>query len=184
MREDFYECSVAPERENFQRTISIVYTVLLVISIIFFAVTFYLWLITFDTGFIVLYVPTAIFSTAFILLRRRLCLYFDYTYISGELRVIKVVRGKTRRKFIILDCKNIIQIGKVGSDSFEKIYEQKNQYKLKLATPNGLTANNQLFYVYADYNGEKILLILECEEKLLAYIVSNRGKNIIEKDYK
>ena len=182
MRDDFYECSVAPEREGFQRTIYTIYSVVFVLTLIFFFITFFAWTMLGDTGFILLFATSLICAVVVFLLRRKLCLYFDYTYISGELRLIKVINGKTRRKFLIFDCKQISQIGKVGSDYFSKLKES-GQYKLKIATPNGLYANSQLYYVAATIENEQILIILECEEKLLSYIVSTRGKSIIEKDY-
>ena len=165
MREDFYETSVAPEREKAQRTIYTIYTALFVFSIIVFAITFYFWFLLGDTGFI-----------------KKLCLYFDYTYISGELRLIRVINGKTRRKYLIIDCKGISTIGKFGSDTYNRL-KSSNQYKIKIATPNGLNAARQLYYIACMVDGEQLLVILECEEKLLSYIVGYRGKSIIEKDY-
>ena len=182
MREDFYECSVAPEKERFQRILLNVYRVLFVILVIFFVATFYLWLLTFDSGFIFLYAFALVGGTGMFFLKRKLCMYFDYTYISGELRLIKVINGKSRKKYLIIDCKTITQIGKVGSDSFEKL-EASKQYKLKVATPNGINYDKQLFYIACNVNNEQLLVILECEERLLSFIVANRGKSIIEKDY-
>ena len=182
MREDFYETSVAPEREKAQRTIYTIYTALFAFSIIVFAVTFYFWFLLGDTGFVLLFALSAVFATILYLMRRKLCLYYDYTYISGELRLIKVINGKTRRKHLIIDCKGISTIGKFGSDTYNRL-KSSNQYKIKIATPNGLNAERQLYYIACMVDGEQLLVILECEEKLLSYIVGYRGKSIIEKDY-
>ena len=183
MREEFYETSVAPSNEGSQKVWLKIYSVLFVLTVISFCILSYLWLLTFDTGFIILLAIALISGVIFFLLKRKLCAYYDYTYISGEVRIIKVINGKTRRKFLVFDCKAIKQLGKVGSESFNKIYDSKD-YKLKVATPNGVKSEKQLYYVYLTHEGQNNLLILECEEKFLQYIVANRGKTVIEKDYK
>ena len=183
MREDFYETSVAPSNEKQQKTLLTVNNVVFVLDIIFFVIVGYLWLLTFDSGFVFLLIFALIIGVMFFLIKRKLCAYYDYTYVSGEVRIVKVVNGKTRRKFLVFDCKLIKQLGKVGSDSFNKIYNS-NGCKVKIATPNGLKTEKQLFYIYLTQEGQDILLILECEEKFLQYIVANRGRSIIEKDYK
>lgn len=183
MRDEFYEGSVGPQNEKSQKTFYVFYNVLFIISIIAFVFTFYLWFMIGDLGFVVLFCISLVFAVIFFFIRRKLYLFFDYTYISGEVRIIKVVNGKTRRKFLFIDCKSISQVGKVGSQSFTKLYESK-QNKLKIATPNGMHAEKQLYYILAMVNGENVLAILECEETLLAYIVSYRGKTVLEKDYK
>lgn len=182
MREDFYETSVAPSNEHKQKRLLTFYNVLFVLAILFFVVTIYFWLLTFDTGFIFLFVPALIFGVLLWFLKRRICAYFDYTYISGEVRIVKVINGKSRRKFLVFDSKSVIQVGKVGSGSFDKLFDSGN-CKVKIATPNGLNAEKQLYYVYLKVDNEDTLLILECDERFLSFIVSNRGKNIIEKDY-
>lgn len=183
MREDFYESSVGPQNLKSQKALYTVYHVLFIISIIAFIVTFYLWFMLGDSGFIFLMVCFVLSSVLFYFIRRRLYLFFDYTYISGEIRIVKVLNAKARRLFLKIDCKSIYQVGKVGSDSFNKLYEA-NGIKKKIATPNGLNAENQLFYLAATVENENTLIVLECEEKLLSFIVAYRGRNIIEKDYK
>ena len=183
MREDFYEGSVAPSNLGFQKVLYAIYNLLFIASLIAFGFTFYLWFMLGDTGFIVLFGTCLLLAVSFYLIRRKLYLFFDYTYVSGELRIVKVINGKKRKLFLRFDCKSIHQIGKVGSESFEKLYNEK-LHKLKIATPNGLKSENQLYYLAVNIDGEKMLIILECEEKLLSYVVANRGRGIIEKDYK
>lgn len=183
MREDFYEGSVGPQNIKSQKFLYTVYSIFFVLALIVFCITFYFWFMLGDTGFILLFSTFLIMAIVFYLIRRKLYLFYDYTYVSGELRIVKVINGKSRKLFLKFDCKSINQIGKVWSQSFDKLYDEK-QHKLKIATPNGLKSENQLYYMTLNLDNEKILLVLECEEKLLTYIVANRGRGIIERDYK
>ena len=183
MREDFYEGSVAPQNLKFQKVLYTIYQLLFILSLIAFGFTFYLWFMLGDTGFLVLFGTFLLMAISFYLVKRKIYLFYDYTYVSGELRIVKVINAKKRKLFLRFDCKCIHQIGKVGSSLFDKLYQEK-LHKIKIATPNGLKSNNQLYYIALNDAGEKLLVILECEEKLLSYIVANRGRGIIEKDYK
>ncbi len=184
MREDFYECSVGPQNIKLQKTLYTIYQILFIISAILTGIFLYFWLFIFgDLGFAILAASFLLIAIGLYFVRRKLYLFFDYTYISGELRIVKVINAKTRKLFLKLDLKGVNQVGKVGSQSFEKLYTEK-QHKLKIATPNGLRSENQLFYIAVNLDGERLLVILECEEKLLSYIVAYRGRGIVEKDYK
>ncbi len=183
MREEFYEWSVGPTKDQREKTLLSICNVLFVITILTFSILLFLLFLTFDSGFIVLTIANALFGVALFFLKRRLYTFYDYTYISGEVRIIKLINGKTRRRFLIFDCKDVKLLGKVGSGTYDSLMNSTN-YKVKMATPNGYRSENQLYYVNLNNNGENILLILECDEKFLSYIVSTRGKTIVEKDYK
>ena len=182
MRDEFYENSVGPQNDRQQKTLLNVYNVLFVIAICFFVISLYFLLLTFDSGFIILTILAVIFCVSLFFLKRKLYTFYDYTYISGEVRVVKVINGKSRRKFMVFDCKKVKRLGKVGSETFNSLHKS-GKYKLKVATPNGLNSQNQLYYLLIQDEAEDVLLILECQEKFLVYVVSVNGKSIIEKDY-
>lgn len=182
MREEFYENSASPRSEKTQKVVYTVYNVLFVVSAIALGVFLYLLLLVGDSGFIFLSVLTALFAAAIYLIRRRLLLYYDYTFISGELRIVKVINGKFRKKYLFFDCKDVFLMGKVGSESFEKLYATPG-IKKKIATPNGLASDKQLYYVGVNVQGEKYVVVMECEEKMLLFIASYSGKGAVEKDY-
>jgi len=182
MREEFYENSVSPKNEKLQKIIYTIYQVLFVTAVVAFCLFIYLLMFVGDSGFIFLSVVTAIFGTTLYFIKKKLLIYYDYTFISGELRIVKIVNGKHRKKFAVIDCKKVFQLGKVGSESFEKLYSVPG-IKKKVATPNGFGAEKQLYYVGVEESGEKTVIIMECEEAMLSYIVAYSGKNVIEKDY-
>ena len=183
MREDFYECSAGPQNERAQRTFYTIYQTFFVLSIIALCIALYLYLIFLDLGFLVISAFVLIFGVIIFFVKRKLLCYYDYTYVSGEVRIVKVINCKRRKTKLIFDSKEVFQVGKVGSESYESLKHKPN-IKVIMTSPNGFTAENQLFYVAAKISGEDSLIIMECNEKLLSFIVAQRGRSVIEKDYK
>lgn len=182
MREEFYENSASPRSEKGQKVIYTIYNVLFGLSVAASVILLLLLLMTFDTGFIVLTCLAIIFAVVLYLIRKKILTYFDYTFISGEMRIVRVINGRYRRKFLVFDCKDVFLLGKVGSESFERLYSTP-RIKKRMATPNGFGSDKQLYYVGVDIQGEKNIVIMECDEKMLSFIASYAGRNAIEKDY-
>lgn len=186
MRDELYENTAAPQNMKTQKIFYGVYNVLFIICCVIIGLGllsyFYFVDVKNTIPYFILLLFFAIFGATCFFIKRKLLLFYDYTYISGEVRIIKVVNGKFRKKYMIFPCKDIYKVGKVGSDTFEKLYCTPN-IKRKIATPNGLGAKNQLYYIAVKYEGENALVVLECQEKFLSYIVDYSGKSIIEPDY-
>ena len=53
-----------------------------------------------------------------------------------------------------------------------------------MATPNGYVATNQLYYIGVKQGEQNYAVILECDEKFLAFVAEKAGRSVIEKDYK
>ena len=107
----------------------------------------------------------------------------DFTTKEEVLDFAKKVRDIALERNISADIKNAFK------NAYKEIDEELTLGNLReikkiIATPNGIRANAQLYYIYANIEGNQTVIILECNEKLLSYIVSTRGKSIIEKDYK
>ena len=183
MREDFYETSIGPQNERSQSVFYKIYHVSSVILFIIFGVMLYLLFMIGDFGFVVLSVLSLICAIITVIIKRKLMNFYDYTFVSGEVRIVKVISGKTRRLKHKFESKDVYQVGKVGSETFNKLKATPG-IKVSVVTPNGLNAEKQLYYVAVKTLSENTLIILECEEKLLSHIVSYRGSSIIEKDYK
>ena len=183
MREDFYECSAGPQNEKTQRTFYNIYQALFIVLIIALCITLYFYLIFMDAGFAVISAFILIFGIVIFFVKKKLLCYYDYTYVSGEVRIVKVINCKRRKTKLVFDSKEVFQVGKVGSESYETLKQRPN-IKVIMTSPNGFSAENQLFYVATKINGEDSLIIMECNEKLLSFIVAQRGRSVIEKDYK
>lgn len=182
MREDFYECTSVPRNEKLQKVLynicNVVFTALAVLLCIFL---FFL-LMLYDVGFLTLSALAALIMIIVYFLKRRLLVYYDYTFIRGEIRIVKIVNGKNRKFFSTVYCKDILQVGKVGSASFETL-TSAGDLKIRMATSNGKNAEAKLFYIFYLGDGEKNVIVIECDEKMLSYIVSYCGKGVVEKDY-
>lgn len=82
---------------------------------------------------------------------------------------------------MVFDYNDVVQVGKIGSESFEKLYATPKLKKV-YATPNKYISEG--YYVYLVQDGINYLVILECKEDYLVNLVNFAGRKIIEKDYK
>lgn len=176
MKEVLYEESANPVNLKFQKVIFVIYTVLIwIFGILDFVVIFFF---TADWLSIIFLTLSLV---AFWILRRKIYYCVDLVFITGQTRIIKVVNYKFRRKMMVFDYVDVIQVGKIGSESFEKIYATPKLKKV-YATPNKYISEG--YYVYLAQEGVNYLVILECKEDYLINLVNFAGRKIIEKDYK
>ena len=75
----------------------------------------------------------------------------------------------------------MVQVGKIGSESFQKLLSVP-QLKKIYATPNKYLEEG--FYVQINQGGVNSLVLLECKEEYLQNLVLFTGRKVIEKDYK
>lgn len=118
-------------------------------------------------------------------IKYRFALSFDYTFVSGSVRIAKVLNGVKRKPVVNFDSSSIIQLGLVGSETYEKYASQK-EFKKIFATPNSELAddeNKDFYYLAATVEGEKKLVIIECTELYLVNILKFSNKSILEKDF-
>lgn len=176
MKEVLYEESANPINLKFQKIIFIIYTVLIwIFGILDFIVIFF-----FTTDWISIIFLT-LSGVAFWFLRRKIYYCVDLVFVTGQTRIIKVIHYKFRRKMMVFDYSDVVQVGKIGSESFEKLYSTPKLKKI-YATPNKYISEG--YYVYLAQDGVNYLVILECKEDYLINLVNFAGRKIIEKDYK
>lgn len=107
---------------------------------------------------------------------------YDYSFISGDLRISRVVNNRTHRKIAEISYEDIIQIGDVDNTSYSRLKNDPNT-KLVVCTPNATPDEGKFFmYVLASHNGKK-LFILECRETLLMNILKFARRGVLESDY-
>ena len=125
------------------------------------------------------------FLTAWFLLRMwkmRINISYDYAFVSGELRISKVININRRKLVARSDCEDMIQFGDVDNPSFDRFRHDPN-VKMVLCTSNDLPAEGKFFmYILAEYNGRK-LFVLECRELLLMNMLKFAKRNKLESDY-
>ncbi len=181
MKEVLYEESATPKNLKFQKIIFIVYTVLIWIFGIIDVLTLLFYPAAYWVGMIVTLVFFTGSGVGFWFLRKQIYYCVDLVFVTGQTRIIKVVHFKFRRKILVFDYNEVIQVGKIGSESFEKLYATPKLKKI-YATPNKYIENG--YYVYLNHEGINILVLLECKEDYLINLVNFAGRKIIEKDYK
>ena len=115
--------------------------------------------------------------------KRRLNVSYDYTFVSGELRISKVF-NLTRRKLIAkIQAEDILQIGDADSSSYELLKSNPTTEQV-FCSSNEMVADGKFFmYVYvAQLDGRK-LFVLECRETLLIHILKFVKRGTLDAEY-
>ena len=117
------------------------------------------------------------------LLKRRINLSYDYTFVSGELRIAKVFNINKRKFLCRIQPEEILQLGDVENESYDRLRSDPST-KQVLFTPNAEPAEGKFFlYILVGESGVKKLYILECREELLVNILRFVKRGILESDY-
>lgn len=178
MREVLYEESANPSNLKMQKTLYMIYSVIMWISI---ALSVLVLMVELFVGFDLMILLTLTSAITFGIVRTKFYYCVDCTFISGTTRIVKVINYKRRKKMIFFEANEVVQVGKTTSNSFEKLFNAPGVKKI-FATPNKYPEEG--FYVYLTQSGQNYLVILECKETYLQHLVSYAGRQVIEKDYK
>lgn len=191
MRDVFYEeTSVCGKYEKEKvkylifNILSIVSWVLVVLSVIFF------FGIGIDTSNILLSIIFIILSVgAFVLMalgfrfiRNKYCNDYDYTFVTGSIRISKVIHGTKRVNVIKFESSAIKRLGVYGSASFDRVFNAK-QAKLLVLTSN-VDKEDLLYYFLVNDEKEDKLLILDCTKDFISYVKTFVNKTNIDEDVK
>lgn len=107
---------------------------------------------------------------------------YDYCFVSGELRISKVININRRKLITRFDVQDIVQIGDVDSPSFER-FKADPSVKTVYCTSNEESADEKFFmYILMSDNGKK-LYVLECREELLIHILKFAKRTSLDRDY-
>ncbi len=197
-RSAFYEESAITTREKAERRSYLIFhiasIIVLVIAVllVFFSLTYVPALLSNDemTGAdkaiaVVMWLLPILFLVGFFFLfrylKRKFNVSFDYTFVEDELRVTKVFNGKSRKHLHTFKASQILQIGYVESNSFERIMAGQNGKKAIPLTPNHEPAEGKkfIYLLYSSPAGKQIY-VLECRMELLEFLVLAAGRNKFE----
>ena len=179
MNEVLYEESAQPKNLKAQKTFYVIYSVLGWLAAA--AAVFFLIFSLGNLYALPLIALLAISSFLFFFFRTKIYYCIDCIFVSGSTRIIKVINYKRRKRILVFEAKEVEQVGKIGSETFEKWYSSPGVKKI-YATPNKYLENG--YYVVATVNGVRYLVMFECKEEYLVNLVNFTGKSVIEKDYK
>ncbi len=192
MRELFYEESAAVQREKSASTKYYIFKIISIVSYVLCGIwTFLFVFFLSNTESSVLVnlleiLPAVLFLATGIVFGRfknRFYVDFDYTFISGEIRISKVIKQIKRRKFMTFNTSLIEKIGKCGSDTF-KAYIAMKGIKKEVLTSNNTPAEGKDFYYIVINQGVKKILIFECTTLFIINVLKFTNRTVMEKDLK
>jgi hypothetical protein len=192
MKEVFYEESavisnagVAKVKYNIFKGISIASYVLMVIwiSIIFLTMDLSQNLIL---NLIFYVVPLVLFFLSGFLFGRfknKLYVDYDYTFVTGSIRIAKVIKN-IKRKFVLkFDASNIEKIGKYASGTFNKYNSMPGVTKYTFTSNITADEGKEFYYIVANVDGDKKLMIFECTETFIVHILKFANKSVLEEEF-
>ena len=186
MQEIFYEESVDTHNQASAKRRFMVYRIFSVVSFVFavfaFLTLFYGLPIDTDEGFtapviislvVWLVLMAAMIALGIFFARKKHAFYlsYDYTFVSGDLRISKVFNNRRRKHLYNVSTDRIIRIGRVGSESYEKL-KKSPDVKEDICTPNAEADDDkEFFYIHAQTNVGKKILVLECRIQLIYTVI-------------
>ncbi len=193
MMELFYEESAVVNNEKSASTKYNVFKIISIISYVLCALWFMLVFIAFDWGsgntilnIVFVLVPLLMFFVSgliFSKFKNKMYVDYDYTLVSGSIRVSKVIKN-IKRKFVVkFDASNIEKIGTYGSGTFEKYDKMPGTTKLTLTSNYTATDNKKFYYIVAVINGDRTLMIFECTELFIVNILKFSNKMVLEEEF-
>lgn len=194
MKEIFYEESARTQDEKSASRKYYIFKTISVISYVFMVV----WIILVFTAFpfgqgnifvniLVVLIPLVLFflSGFFIgRLKNKFYVDYDYTFVTGSIRIAKVIKN-IKRKFVIkFETSSIEKIGKYASGTFEKYSSMPGITKMILTSNVLPEKDKDFYYIVLNVNGDKKLLIMECTETFMVNVLKFSNKSILEEDFK
>ncbi len=193
MREVFYEESSVKIKSKLDR---LKYYLSMAISIALFFFAF-IWFVAnvFEINFsasniiktiLFIFLPPilAVVSGIFLIkLASNIGIDYDYTFISGTIRVAKVIMDSKRVPIISFETSDIEVIGKTNSQTYKK-YASITAIKIQELTAKAIADDNKtFFYIIINHEGEKKLLIFECTDTFIKTILNYANKRLLEEDF-
>lgn len=196
MQEIFYEESAGMRNKAPAKRMYTIFTIAGAICLIF-AILSLLFALTSPVGedgftrsvVIVLVIWIVLFGVmlfgGIFLLRRRhtFFLEFDYTFVSGELRISKVIHERRRKLLYKIGDEKLIKIGRYGSESYKKLKASPDNREDILTPNNEAAEDKEFFYIQAMTAVGKRILVLECRLQMIYTIVRYMNRNILESEF-
>lgn len=190
MQEIFYEETALTVNAKSSKTKYTVFNIIFVIACISAGIWF-LWTI-FDVFFtenanivfslLFSLLPTTIFVAIAVFaakLRDGSYCDYDYTYVTGSIRISKVINNKKRSFVIKFDVRDVEMMGRYDSPTYQKY---SNITKPTILTSNEQPDQGKAFFYIVVNCPEKKLLVLECTETFIANILKETGVRTLEKE--
>ena len=117
------------------------------------------------------------------MLKKRVNISYDYTFVSGELRIAKVFNINRRKLVVRIDAAEILQLGDVDNESYDRLRADPG-IKQEVVTPNEEPSEGKFFmYVLIGGSNGRKMYVLECREELLVNILKFAKRGTRESEY-
>ena len=107
---------------------------------------------------------------------------YDYSFLSGSVRVAKVPKNGYRRGVIKFDTSSIDRIGKVDSTVYNNLYRMPGVKKIKLTCNLKSSNDEHFYYMFIRHEGAKKLLIFDCSKMFIATVLRFCNRTVLEKN--
>lgn len=107
---------------------------------------------------------------------------YDYSFLSGSIRVAKVPKNGYRRGVIKFDAVQIERIGKVDSVVYNNLSHMPGVKKYNLTCNTSSSNDVTLYYMFVRHEGMKKLLIFDCSKIFIATVLRFCNRNVLEKN--
>ncbi len=115
-------------------------------------------------------------------LKQRFNVSYDYVFVSGELRIARVI-NTTKRKFVArLDPEDVLQIGDAESSSFNELAADANVKKI-YCTSNAEPVEGKFFMYILVHDDKRKLYVIECREEMLVHYLKFVKRTTLASDY-
>ncbi len=192
MKEIFYEESSIIQNEKAASTKYYIFKTLSILSYVFMTIWLLMIFIAFDlSGNIVLNiifiaVPFILLLVSGILFGRfknKFYIDYDYTFVTGSIRVARVIKNIKRKFMIKFEASFIEKIGKYGSNTYSKYESMPGVNKMIFTSNYTATEGKDFYYIVANVDGDKKLMIFECTELFIVNILKFSNKSVLEEEF-
>ncbi len=115
-------------------------------------------------------------------IKQRLNVSYDYVFVSGELRIARVINTNKRKFVARLQPEDILQLGDVDSESFQELVTDSN-VKHVYCTSNNYPTEGKFFMYILVHEDRKKLYVIECREEMLIHYLKFVKRTTLANDY-
>lgn len=105
--------------------------------------------------------------------------YYDFSYVEGEFKLVKVKNGLKRKLIVKTSGKFITKIGKVNGETYNRKVGDKSVKKI-VATDK-VNCDDVVFLIENDE--VNLLIITKYNEQFMAHVIKNVGVRQLDGDY-
>lgn len=139
-------------------------------------------------AFIILYcLPFLIFiglGVLFYFKKNSFYVEYDYSFVSGTVKISKVIMNKKRKFLSKFDCAEIEKIGKKGSYTYNNYLKMPATKKIILSSNKTPAENKDFYYIVVKKNKGKEVYVFECKKDFILQIINYKGLYVLDKDFK